>query len=198
MMEKNSIYTIGITVFVLVIIISLYTFYNRIRKLRDTQTEMQKHLMYQQGIIEKHNSVLQELNSNGAVQQSRLNVPDVIQNVVPPPPVVETQEEKPEQHEKRQSPNAMDSLLPMLSSVMGMMAQGGNESFMDTNDEEDDDEFEEEEEDDENSETKNKKKMEMVREIENELKELTDASPTEKEGRVDEGSVTEETITEKK
>ena len=198
MMEKNSIYTIGITVFVLVIIISLYTFYNRIRKLRDTQTEMQKHLMYQQGIIEKHNSVLQELNSNGAVQQSRLNVPDVIQNVVPPPPVVETPEEKPEQHEKRQSPNAMDSLLPMLSSVMGMMAQGGNESFMDTNDEEDDDEYEEEEEDDENSETKDKKKMEMVREIENELKELTDASPTEKEGRVDEGNVIDETITEKK
>ena len=35
----------------------------------------------------------------------------------------------------------------------------------------------------------------MVREIENEIKELTDASPTEK-GRVDEGSVTEETIIE--
>lgn len=193
-MEKNSIYTIGITVFVLVIIISLYTFYNRIRKLRETQTEMQKHLMYQQGIIEKHNSVLQELNSNGAIQQSRLNVPDVIQNVAPPPPVVETKEEKPEQHEKRQSPNAMDSLLPMLSSVMGMMAQGGNEDFMDTNDEEEDDEFEDEEEDD----TKEKKKMEMVREIENELKELTDAPSTEKEGRVDEGNGVEENTTEEK
>lgn len=193
-MEKNSIYTIGITVFVLVIIISLYTFYNRIRKLRDTQTEMQKHLMYQQGIIEKHNSVLQELNSNGAVQQSRINVPDVIHNVVPPPPVVEPQEEKTEQHEKRQSPNAMDSLLPMLSSVMGMMAQGGNGDFMDTNDEEEDDESEDEEEDD----TNQKKKMEMVREIENELKELTEASSTEKEGRVDEGNVTEENTTEEK
>lgn len=197
-MEKNSIYTIGITVFVLVIIISLYTFYNRIRKLRDTQTEMQKHLMYQQGIIEKHNSVLQELNSNGTVQQSRLNVPDVIQTVVPPSPAVETQEEKTEQHEKRQSPNAMDSLLPMLSSVMGMMTQGGNGDFMDTNDEEEDDEYEDEEEDEESNDAKQKKKMEMVREIENELKELTEPSSTEKEGRVDEVSAIEENTTEEK
>ena len=34
----------------------------------------------------------------------------------------------------------MDSLY-QASSVMGMMAQGGNESFRDTNDEEDDDEM---------------------------------------------------------
>lgn len=194
MMEKNSIYTIGITVFVLVIIISLYTFYNRIRKLRDTQTQMQKHLMYQQGIIEKHNSVLQELNANGVVQQSALNV----QNVVPPPPIEERQEEKTEHSEKKQSPNGMDSLLPMLSSVMGMMAQGGNGNFTDTVEEEEESEFEEEEDDEETSNTRENKNMEMVREIENELKELTEASSTEKEGRIDEGNSIEESITEEK
>ena len=195
MMEKSSIYTIGITVFVLVIIISLYTFYNRIKKLRDTQTQMQKHLMYQQGIIEKHNSVLQELNSNGTVEQSTLNVPSVMQNIAPPPPIEDRQEEKTQQQEKRQSPNAMDSLLPMLSSVMGMMAQGGNGNFTDTNNEDEEAEYEEEEENEEEDDIKENKNMEMVREIENELKELTEASSTEKEGRIDEGNVREESIT---
>lgn len=183
-MEKNSLYTIGITIFVLVIIISLYSFYSKIRKLQSTQTQIQKHLMYQQGIIEKHNSVLQSLNGNEVPIPSSPSLQQFSN--------IEEEEEPVVKPRQRQVSNPMDSLLPMLSSVMGMMTQGGLGGNSRYENEEDESEEEEEEEEDENVE---ERKMEMVREIEKELKELgTKVENPEREGRLDEEEVSVEKV----
>lgn len=193
-MEKNSIYTIAITLFVFIVLASLYNFYLKIKKLSSTQTQIQKHIMYQQNIIEKHDAVLQ----NSGEQP----VPLRRQEIAPPPLNEVENESRGEDVEQKtterrsQPPNPIESLLPMLSSVMGMMSQGGgNENMMMGQHEEHIDEEEEEEEDDDDYEDDSEeegseiseRKMEMVQEIANELKELDVKNENlATEGRIDE------------
>jgi TATA-binding protein-associated factor Taf7 len=193
-MEKNSVYTIAITVFVFVILISLYNFYTKIKKLHSTQVQIQKHLMYQQGVIEKHSSLLQTggvpVNSN-------------VLDESPPPLNTEddtTTEDKREPIRQQSRPqNPIESLLPMLSSVMGMMSQGQQPNQYNNEEEEEEEEGEEDDEyeddDDEEEEEKDneeiERKMEMVQEIEKELKELN-VDNLEEEGRVDDETPTKE------
>lgn len=193
-MEKNSIYTIAITLFVFIVLASLYNFYLKIKKLSSTQTQIQKHLMYQQNIIEKHDAVLQNTGEQP--------VPLRRQEIAPPPLNEVENESRGEDVEQKTTerrshpPNPIESLLPMLSSVMGMMSQGGgNENMMmgqneeDIDEEEEDDDDYEDDSEEEGSET-SERKMEMVREIANELKELDVKNENlATEGRIDEDAV---------
>lgn len=193
-MEKNSIYTIAITLFVFIVLASLYNFYLKIKKLSSTQTQIQKHLMYQQNIIEKHDAVLQNTGEQP--------VPLRRQEIAPTPLNEVENESRGEDVEQKTTerrshpPNPIESLLPMLSSVMGMMSQGGgNENMMmgqneeDIDEEEEDDDDYEDDSEEEGSET-SERKMEMVREIANELKELDVKNENlATEGRIDEDTV---------
>lgn len=197
-MEKNSIYTIAITLFVFIVLASLYNFYLKIKKLSSTQTQIQKHLMYQQNIIEKHDSILQNSSEQPVTlrRQEIANLPSLNEMEMEMEMENENVQQKPT--ERRSRPNPIESLLPMLSSVMGMMSQGGNNEniMMDQNEEEmdeeedDDDDYEDDSEE-EGSEI-SERKMEMVQEIANELKELD----IKNENLVTEGRLDEEVSVE--
>lgn len=163
----NNTYYYYIILFSLVVLVGcFYYIYQKMKKMNDTIGQLQKHLMYQQGLIEKHNVLLRNTS-----QPTIINPNEMVQNISPIQPFEnEIKEEKKENPPMEEKPNPMQTLLPMISSLMGMMNQGDEE------DEEEEDEEEEEE-----------RKTEMVKEIENELNELKKVEtklPTE--GRVEE------------
>ena len=162
----NNTYYYYIILFSFVILVGcFYYIYQKIKKMNDTIGQLQKHLMYQQGLIEKHNVLLRNTS-----QSTILTPNEITQTITPPiqPLEKEVKEETPPTEEK---PNPMQTLLPMISSLMGMMNQGDEEE-----------EYEEEDEEEEEE-----RKSEMVKEIEKELSELkkveTELPP---EGRVEE------------
>lgn len=161
-METNLNNTSFLIILVSFIILigCFYFIYQKIKRMSETIGQLQKHLMYQQQLIEKHNNIL---------RNSGTNMNEVPQN---PPPSFEklTKEEEVSRPPVEEKQNPIQTLLPMISSLMGMMNQ------------------EEEELPEEENETE-EKKTEMVKEIENELEELKKIDSENSlppEGRVEE------------
>lgn len=158
----NSVQTIIITLGIITLIGSIYFCFYKIRTLQSTTIQTRRHLLYQQQIIEKHNKILQNLTTG--YRESPISSPislDPIHNMdepILPPPQSNTEEKR--QNNPAVAP--LNNILPMISTIMGMMnnqpeEHGETESLLD---EEEKEELE-------------KKKMEMVDEIEKELQELT-------------------------
>lgn len=160
-LDNTSFY---ITLFSLMVLLGCFYFiYQKIKKMNETIGQIQKHLMYQQNLIEKHNVLLRNTSTN-------INPNEITQDIPPIPSFINNEnikkEEKPPSVEEK--PNPIQTLLPMISSLMGMMNQG-----------------EEEIEEEEVEETE-ERKTEMVKEIETELNELKKVDknlPTE--GRIE-------------
>lgn len=164
-LNNTSFYVILFSVVLLVG--CFYFIYYKIKKLNETIGQIQKHLMYQQGLIEKHSVLLRNTTTSTIP-----NPNEMVQNLPPPLQPMENEvkkEEKEPQNEEK--PNPIQTLLPMISSLMGMMNQG---------EEEEDEENEEENEEEE-------RKTEMVKEIEKELGELKQIEKElPAEGRIEE------------
>lgn len=163
----------------IVLIGCVYILYQKTKKIHDNQTQFQKHLIYQQSLIEKHSSILRSLSlgqqPNIDEQLPAQTIP--IENMQP----MMTQQQPPEQKKEntesnKQSP--ISTLLPMISSLMGMMNNMGEGEVGDNEESDLESELDEEEQE---------KKIEMVQEIEKELNELKNVDSTlPKEGRVEE------------
>lgn len=190
-MEKN-IQIVVVTIGVLTIVGGIYFCIQKLKQLQTLQIQTQKHLMYQQNILEKHNNILQTLtigqNANGTPSipstASTIPVLDPILGSPPPlqptPPSQNAPQTPPAQNAP---PNPMANILPMLSTIMGMMNSEDNEH---------------EEDSLEDPEETERRKTEMSAEIEKELQELqTETIPEEtvhktefqektREGRVEE------------
>lgn len=98
----------------------------RINKLNDKSKKLQKHILYQQGILEKQNKLIGSKTEEQTIQP-------------PPPPTITEEEELPDppqpvqpqqqivastvSHNQQQGPrqNPIANLLPLVSSVMTMM-----------------------------------------------------------------------------
>lgn len=167
----------------IVLIGCVYILYQKTKKIHDNQTQFQKHLMYQQSLIEKHNTILRNLSLGQLNIEESLPVNTLptenLQSMIPPlqQPVVQ------KENTESNKPNPISTLLPIISSLMGMMNNMddgvNNESDMES-------EMDEEEQE---------KKVEMVQEIEKELDELKNVeSKLPKEGRIEEELKTEEKI----
>jgi len=159
-LDNTSFY---VMLFSLMILVGCFYFmYQKIRKINETIGQIQKHLMYQQNLIEKHNVLLRNTPTN-------MNPNEIIQDVHPPSFMNNETIKKEEKPPVEEKPNPIQTLLPMISSLMGMMNQG--------------EEVEEEEEEEEVEE----RKTEMVKEIETELNELKKVDTNiPNEGRVEE------------
>lgn len=117
-MFSNEMMFYGFSFMIFILIFALVFTNVRINKLNDKSKKLQKHIMYQQGIMEKYNKMIGDKKDN---------------NELIPPPVEE--EELPE-IEERKAPvvapaaaapepprNPMANLLPIMTSVMSMMNQ---------------------------------------------------------------------------
>ena len=163
--NNTSFYVIIFSVVILVT--CFYFIYYKIKKLNETVGQIQKHLMYQQGLIEKHNILLRNTS-----QSTIINPNEMVQNIPPIQPFENEIKEEKKETPVEEKPNPMQTLLPMISSLMGMMNQG-----------------EEEEEEEEEEEKEEERKTEMVKEIEKELGELKEIEKElPSEGRVEEES----------
>lgn len=166
----------------MVLVGCVFVLYQKTKKIHDNQTQFQKHLMYQQSLIEKHNTILRNISLGQPIQEQTITpetIPSIenLQSTLPQqqPPV-----EKNENSEKDKA-SPISTLLPMISSLMGMMNNMGDGEDMESDLESEMDEEE------------NDKKVEMVQEIEKELNELKNVEPTiGQEGRVEEEQKTEE------
>lgn len=161
----NSVQTIIITLGIITLIGSIYFCFYKIRTLQTTTLQTRRHLLYQQQIIEKHNKLLQTLTTGYTEPSlsSPISLDPIHTMSMEEPPLSPP---RPNNEEKKQSPPPtappLNNILPMISTIMGMMnnqpeEHGETESAID---EEEQEELE-------------KKKMEMVDEIEKELEELT-------------------------
>ena len=193
-MENNSLQIIVVTISVITLLGSIYFCLQKLRTIESLQTQTQKHLMYQQNIIEKHNNILKTLSishdaglsspslvvNTSPVQSSSFDVPILDSTVTPPsaPPTttgVPSTESSPSPTGGGATANPINNILPMLSTIMGMMNQDQTDGYSDTDDED-----------------YNEQKEMMAQEIEKELSELKkeEVEPlpkTEKgEGRVEE------------
>jgi len=173
-METSSVQLVIISISVFTLLAAMYFLFYKVRVLESINVQTQKHVMYQQQILEKHNNILQTLTIGHQTNFETVNVsPRVESPLVPPvvPPVAT--EEKKEDEKKQSVPN----ILPVLSTIMGLMNNtdmGGDET---------------EELSDDEEETE-KKKIDMAQEIEKELNELQiDADSEKLEGRVEEEEV---------
>ena len=173
-METSSVQLVIISIGVFTLLAAMYFLFYKVRVLESINVQTQKHVMYQQQILEKHNNILQTLTIGHQTNFETVNVsPRVESPLVPPvvPPVAT--EEKKEDEKKQSVPN----ILPVLSTIMGLMNNtdmGGDET---------------EELSDDEEETE-KKKIDMAQEIEKELNELQIDTDSEKlEGRVEEEEV---------
>ena len=171
----NNTYFYIILSCLIIIIGCFYFIYKKIKKMNDMISQLQKHLMYQQNLIEKHSSILIRNSS-----PTNINPNDLVQNIQSIPSFVEETEKKEEETQPsppvEEKPNPIQTLLPMINSLMGMMNQGDEDENVDG------DEIEEEEEEE-------LKKTEMVKEIEKELDELKNIekdNSVKPEGRVEE------------
>ncbi len=198
-MENNSIQIIVVTISVITLLGSIYFCLQKLRTIESLQTQTQKHLMYQQNIIEKHNNILKTLSIS---HDAGLGSPTLVTNASPAPttsssfdiPVLNSpsfSSEAPSPSTPAPSTetpvhsagvganasgnvNPMNNILPMLSTIMGMMNQDQTDGYSDSDDED-----------------YNDQKETMVHEIEKELSELKKEevepiSKTEKgEGRVE-------------
>ncbi len=190
-MDNHSIQLITVTVGVILVLSGLYFCFTKLKTLHSLQIQTQKHVMYQQNIIEKHNNILQTLTIGQQVPSQNV-IPPFTETTLPTttiPPLTETtipvEPEPPKAPEPK--PNPMANILPMLSTIMTMMNQDDEGSPSDVHSESLSEDMELEEDDD--------KKTEMVQEIEKELNELKSetANPIEKlEGRIDD--IEEETV----
>ena len=177
-METSSVQLVIISIGVFTLLAAMYFLFYKVRVLESINVQTQKHVMYQQQILEKHNNILQTLTIGHQTNFETVNVsPRVESPLVPPvvPPMVPpvATEEKKEDEKKQSVPN----ILPVLSTIMGLMNNtdmGGDET---------------EELSDDEEETE-KKKIDMAQEIEKELNELQiDADSEKLEGRVEEEEV---------
>lgn len=184
-MDTNTYFYLLVTGCI-VLIGCVYILYQKTKKIHDNQTQFQKHLMYQQSLIEKHNTILRNLSLGQPNVEESLPVNTLpVENLQPM--MTQQQEQPVEKKENTESnkPSPMSTLLPMISSLMGMMNNMG-EGEVDDNESDIESEMDEEEQE---------KKVEMVQEIEKELNELKNVdSVLPKEGRVEDESKTEEKI----
>ena len=182
-MDNHSIQLITVTVGVILVLSGLYFCFTKMKTLHSLQIQTQKHVMYQQNIIEKHNNILQTLTIGQQVP-SQTVIPPLPETTLPTTTIpVEPEPPKPPEPK----PNPMANILPMLSTIMTMMNQDDDGSPTDIHSETVSEDLELEEDND--------KKNDMVQEIEKELNELKSetANPIEKlEGRIDD--IEEETV----
>jgi hypothetical protein len=173
-METSSVQLVIISISVFTLLAAMYFLFYKVRVLESINVQTQKHVMYQQQILEKHNNILQTLTIGHQTNFETVNVsPRVESPLVPPevPPVAT--EEKKEEEKKQSVPN----ILPVLSTIMGLMnnTDMGGDDMEETSDDEEENE---------------KKKLDMAQEIEKELNELQiDDAPEKLEGRVEEEEV---------
>lgn len=173
-METSSVQLVIISISVFTLLAAMYFLFYKVRVLESINVQTQKHVMYQQQILEKHNNILQTLTIGHQTNFETVNVPPRVESPLVPPvvPPVATEEKK-EDDKKQSVPN----ILPVLSTIMGLMNNtdmGGDET---------------EELSDDEEETE-KKKIDMAQEIEKELNELQiDADSEKLEGRVEEEEV---------
>lgn len=180
-MEKN-IQIVVVTIGVLIVVGGIYFCMQKLKQLQVLQVQTQKHLMYQQNILEKHNSILQTLTIGQNANPPTIPImepPSMTPPSMTPPPTTETPPAA--APPSTPPPNPMANILPMLSTIMGMM----NSDEVDHEEVESAEDIEEVE----------RRKNEMSEEIEKELGELqTDSVPEETvytktqekmEGRVD-------------
>ena len=113
-MFSNEMMFYGFSFMIFILIFALVFTNVRINKLNDKSKKLQKHIMYQQGIMEKYNKMIGNKKEN---------------NELIPPPV---EEELPEIEETKSSVvapapepprNPIANLLPIMTSVMSMMNQ---------------------------------------------------------------------------
>lgn len=178
---------------------SFYLMFMKIKKILETNDQLSKHIMYQQGIIEKHNTILHELTTKinySPEVSSTTTIPQISTPISTSPAPVSTPTSSisptpistptsispltspdisPTEEKKEEKPNPIQTLLPMITSLMTMMNNSGEMNQ----------DFDEEESDYEENESETQEKMEMVEEIEKELEELKRVD-TIKEGRVEE------------
>lgn len=176
---------------------SFYLMFMKIKKILETNDQLSKHIMYQQGIIEKHNTILHELTtkinySPEVSSTTTTTIPQIPTSISTTPTPISTTpipistptssispltspDISPTEEKKEEKPNPIQTLLPMITSLMTMMNNSGEMN----------EDFEEEESDYEENESETQEKMEMVEEIEKELEELKRVD-TIKEGRVEE------------
>lgn len=116
-MFSNEMMFYGFSFMIFILICGLVFTNVRITKLNDKSKKLQKHIMYQQGIMEKYNKMIGDKKDNN--------------ELIPPP--VEEEDELPE-IEERKAPvvapaapepprNPIANLLPIMTSVMTMMNQ---------------------------------------------------------------------------
>lgn len=164
----------------------IFILYQKTKKIHENQTQFQKHLMYQQSLIEKHNTILRSISLGQPIQEQTIT-PETIPSIENLQPILQNEQPKVERNEnnEKEKPSPISTLLPMISSLMGMMNNMGDEEGIESDLES---EMDEEEED---------KKVEMVQEIEKELNELKNVEPViGKEGRVEEEQKVEEKVAE--
>jgi len=159
----NSVQTIIITLGIITLIGSIYFCFYKIRTLQSTTIQTRRHLLYQQQIIEKHNKILQNLTTGYRESPISLDPIHTMDEPILPPPQSNTEEKR--QNNPTVAP--LNNILPMISTIMGMMnnqpeEHGETESLLD----------------EEEKEELQKKKLEMVDEIEKELEELTHEKET--------------------
>lgn len=155
-MDKNLIYGILISLFVAVLLGTMYLFHYRIKSLEASKLQLQKHILYHQQIIERYNRALQSSN----IEENFQDVP--LEPIRP-------QEVQPNPSPVPQAGINLQNILPMMSSIMSIMQPSTDTQNIEESEENDDE-----------------AKKELENEIENELKELQQSILSEsQEGRVD-------------
>ena len=113
-METSSVQLVIISISVFTLLAAMYFLFYKVRVLESINVQTQKHVMYQQQILEKHNNILQTLTIGHQTNFETVNVPPRVESPLVPP--VATEEKK--EDEKKQS---VPNILPVLSTIMGLM-----------------------------------------------------------------------------
>ena len=178
---ENQYLVLGLLFLCLVIIFGfLYYYYKKLRQAEHFNHELQKHLLVQRQILEDHDKILHQ----GETEARPVSPPVINPTSIPPifreafPPPVES--ESPSQHSPRGS--AMEKVLPLVGSLMGNLFQQDSSSL----EEELTDVVRDKIEERKTKEMQDLKKKKLEEEISNELEELHESLEEEEEGRLDE------------